>query len=281
MATSVPSNMFTSTEKSQHRNSLGIFTDAASDFLDWIYADHIAFFKKWGISKYYGNLKPEHQTKALRIAQLEKYGKPAFLADLQVATACVTLAMQAMERGFNATGMPNTWRKIHDQMKIGQKFHGTDLQIMLQQLGWKIYYWNPDPSKNAAWDAEDKKLNPPSDDGEWEPEWGGHALRYASVINKGTYYHSKVDNATKLVGFKKSPAPSFKTVPIFVGTAHAGFHVFPGRRGDVIEAHSMRTMDSIDNIEFSKFNPMASGGGPRWTATLKYRSGLICVPADF
>ena len=281
MASSVPSNMFTSTEKSKHRNSLGKFTDAASDFLDWVYADHIAFFKQWGISKYYGNRKPEHQTKELRIAQLKKYGKPTFLADQQVATACVTLAMQAMERGFNATDMPNTWRKIHDQLKIGQKFYGTDLQIMLQQLGWKIYYWNPDPSKNAEWDAEDKKLNPPSDSGKWRPEWGGHALRYASAINKGIYYDLKVDNATKLVGFKKSPAPSFKDVPIFVGIAHAGYHVFPGRDGDVIEAHSMRTMDSIENIEFSKFNPLASGGGPRWTASLKYRSGLICVPSDF
>jgi hypothetical protein len=281
MASSVPSNMFTATEKSKHRNSLATFTDAASDFLDWVYADHIAFFKKWGISKYYGNRKPEHQTKELRIAQLKKYGKPTFLADQQVATACVTLAMQAVERGFNATGMTNTWRKINDQMRIGQKFYGTDLQIMLQQLGWKIYYWNPDPSKNAVWDEEDKKLNPPKSAGKWRPEWGGHALRYASVTNSGTYYNSRVDNATKLVGFKKSPTPSFKNVPIFVGIAHAGYHVFPGRGGDVIEAHSMRTMNSIENIEFSKFNPMASGGGPRWTASLKYRSGLICVPSDF
>jgi hypothetical protein len=281
MASSVPSNMFTSAEKTKHRNSLDTFTDAASDFLDWVYADHIAFFKKWGVSKYYGNRKPEHQTKELRIAQLKKYGKPAFLADLQVATACVTLAMQAMERGFNATAMPNTWKKINDQLRIGQKFYGTDLQIMLQQLGWKIYYWNPDPGKNAEWDAEDKQLNPPKSPGKWRPEWGGHALRYASVTNKGIYYDSKVDDATKLVGFKKSPPASFKNVPIFVGIAHAGYHVFPGRGGDVIEAHSMRTMNSIENIEFSKFNPMASGGGPRWTASLKYRSGLICVPADF
>ena len=94
MASSVPSNLFTSTEKSKHRNSLGQFTDAASDYLDWVYADHIAFFKQWGISKYYGNRKPEHQTKELRIAQLKKYGKPAFLADQQVATACVTLRRQ-------------------------------------------------------------------------------------------------------------------------------------------------------------------------------------------
>ena len=166
-------------------------------------------------------------------------------------------------------------------MPRGEKYYGTDLQIMLQQLGWKIYYWNPDPSKNAVWDEEDRNLNPPKTPKSWRPEWGGHALRYASVMNNQRYYDSKVDNATTLVGFKKLTPASFKNVPIFVGTAHAGYHVFPGRTGDVIEAHSMRTMNSIENIEFSAFNPLATGGGPRWTPSLKYRSGLICVPSDF
>jgi hypothetical protein len=277
----VPSGMFTSAEKTKHRNSLAAFSNAASDFLDWVYDDHIKFFRKWGVSKYYGNRKPEHQTKELRIKQLQKFGKPTFLADQQVATACVTLAMQAVERGFNATGMSSTWTKINNHLRIEQRFYGTDLQIMLRQLGWKVYYWNPDPSKNAEWDAEDKRLNPPRDAGQWRPEWGGHAIRYASAVNNGKYYDVGVDNASKLVGFKRSPPSSFKNVPIFVATAHAGFHVFPGRDSDVIEAHSMRQMNSIENIEFSKFNPLGSGGGPRWTASLKYRSGLICVPSDF
>jgi hypothetical protein len=164
----------------QTAHSLGQFTDAASDYLDWVYADHIAL-QAVDISKYYGNRKPEHQTTELRTAQLTKFGKPAFLADQQMATVCVTLAMQAMERGF--TGMPKTWRTINDQMRIEQNFYGTDLQIMLKQLSWKVYYWNPDPSKIADWDAEDKKLNPPKDGGKWRPEWASHALRYASVVD--------------------------------------------------------------------------------------------------
>jgi hypothetical protein len=277
----VPSNMFTPAEKTKHRDSLTAFAKSSADFLDWVYADHIKFFKQWGVSKYYGNRKPEHATKALRIEQLKKFGKPAFLADQQVATACVTLAMQALEHGFNDTGMPGTWTKIHDQLKIGQRYFGTDLQSMMRQLGWKVYYWNPDPGKNAEWDAEDKQLNPPKTPNSWRPEWGGHAARYATSVNNGKYYDVTVDNATKLVGFKKTPPAAFKNVPIWVATAHAGFHVFPGRTGDVIEAHSMRQMNSIENIEFSKFNPLNTGGGPRWTATLKYRSGLICVPSDF
>jgi len=281
MVSSVPKNMFTSTEIRKHRETLDVFTDAAADFLDWVYADHKAFFAKWGVSKYYGNRKPEHKTYELRVKELKKFGKPAFLADQQVATACILLAMQAMERGFNATGMPNTWKKIHGQLKIGQKFYGTDLQIMLQQLGWKIYYWNPDPSKNALWDADDQKLNPLKPGRKWMPVWGGHALRYASVKNKGTYYDANVDNSTALVGFKKTQPAAFRNVPIFVGIAHAGYHVFPGRRGDVIEAHSMRKMNAADNIEVAPFNPLGTGGAPRWTNSEKYRSGLIAVPKDF
>jgi hypothetical protein len=277
----VPANMFSTAEIRKHRDSLDAFGKAAADFLDWVYADHIAFFDRWGVSKYYGNRKPEHRTYELRVRQLRKFGKPVSLADLQVATACVTLAMQAVEHGFNATGMANTWKKILNQLKIDQKFYGTDLQIMLQQLGWKIYYWNPDPSRNAAWDADDQATNPLKPPRKWMPVWGGHALRHASVMNKGIYYETKVDNATALVGFKTNPPAAFRTVPIFVGIAHAGYHVFPGRRGDVIEAHSMREMIARDNIEISPFNPLANGGGPRWTRSEKYRSGLIAVPKEF
>jgi hypothetical protein len=281
MVSSVPKNMFTSTEIRKHRDTLDVFTDAAADFLDWVYADHLAFYDKWGVSKYYGNRKPEHKTYEKRVAQLKKFGKPAFLADQQVSTACILLAMQAMERGFNETGMGNTWKKINAQLKIDQKFYGTDLQIMLQQLGWKLYYWNPDPSQNAKWDAQDQELNPLKPGRKWMPVWGGHALRYASAKNKGTYYDAKVDNVTDLVGFGKVQPPAFKNVPVFVGIAHAGYHVFPGRRGDVIEAHSMRSMIAKDNIEVAPFNPLATGGAPRWTNSEKYRSGLIAVPQDF
>jgi hypothetical protein len=281
MASSVPPGMFSTAEIRKHRETLDVFTDAAADFLDWVFADHVAFFNKWGVSKYYGDRKPEHRTKERRMAQLRKFGKPQFLADQQVATACIVLAMQACERGFIATGMANTWKKIHAQLKIDNKLYGTDLQIMLQQLGWKLYYWNPDPSQNAAWDAEDQALNPLRPGRKWMPVWGGHALRHASAVNRGVYYDAKIDNVTKLVGFKKTEPAAFKTVPFFVGIAHAGYHVFPGRRGDVVEAHSMREMIARDNIEVAPFNPLTQGGAPRWTRSEKYRSGVIAVPANF
>ena len=281
MVSSVPSNMFTAAEKTKHRRTIDVFTQAAAEYLDWIHADHLSFYNQWGVSKYYGDRKPEHRTRELRIKQLKKYGKPAFLADQQVATACIVLAMQCMERGFGAAGMDGTWKKIHAVLKTGQKFYGSDLQIMLRQLGWKLYYWNPDVSKNALWDAEDQALNPLKPGRKWMPVWGGHALRHASVTKKGIYYAAHVDNATALVDFKRAPPARFETVPVFIGIAHAGYHVFPGRRGAVIEAHSMRDMNAKDNLEASQFNPLANGGGPRWTQTERYRSGLIAVPFDF
>lgn len=281
MASSVPPGMFSTTEIRKHRASLDIFTDAAADFLAWVNADHIAFFNKWGVSKYYGNRKPEHTTREKRMAQLRKFGKPEFLVDQQVSTACILLAMQACERGFLATGMASTWKKINTQLKVDQKFYGTDLQIMLQQLGWKICYWNPDPSQNAVWDADDLATNPLRPGRKWMPVWGGHALRYASAVNRGIYYDSRVDDVTRLVGFRKVQPAAFATVPFFVGIAHAGYHVFPGMNGQVVEAHSMREMIARDNIEVAPFNPLASGGAPRWTRSEKYRSGLIAVPQDF
>jgi hypothetical protein len=281
VATSVPRNMFSSAEIAKHRETIDVFTSAAADFLDWVYDDHLKFFAKWGVSKYYGARRPEHKTPELRKKELRKFGKPEALADQQVETACILLAMQACEHGFNAVGMAKTWKKIDIQLRIDEKLFGTDLQIMLQQLGWKIYYWNPDPSKNADWDAEDQALNPLKTGRKWMPVWGGHALRYASAVNKAAYYDARVDNVTKLVGFKDRQPAGFKNVPVFVGIAHAGYHVFPGRRGDVIEAHSMRQMIAKDNIEVSPFNPLGKGGGPRWTSSEKYRSGLIAVPQDF
>jgi hypothetical protein len=281
MASAVPSKMFTASEISRHKENLAAIAKAGADYLDWVYADHKAFYKKWGVSKYYGNRKPEYKTKEGRIAELKRLGKPTFLADQQVGTACILLAMQAIERGLNAAGMNNTWKKINDVLKVGQKFYGTDLQIMLQQLGWKLYYWNPDPTKNAVWDEEDRKLTPLKPGKKWMPVWGGHAYRYASVNKKGVYYDAKIDNSTKLVGFGKTPPASFKSVPLYVGIAHAGYHVFPGRKGDVIEAHSMRTLIAEDNIEVAAFSPLATGGAPRWTRTEKYRSGVIAVPKDF
>jgi hypothetical protein len=279
--TRVPPQMFTAGEIQAHKAKLQTITSTGAKYLDDIYADHLAFYNQWGVSKYYGNRRKDYQTREGRVAALQALGKPAFLADQQVGTACILLAMQCLKKGFGAAGLSAIWDKIHAVLKIDNAFYGTDLQLMLQQLGWKVHYWNPNPSRNTAWDEEDRRLNPPKPGKTWNPVWGGHALRHNSVMNRGVYYETKVDNKATLVNFGTAAPASFKTVPLFIGIAHAGYHVFPGRRGDVIEAHSMRNIDAKDNLEVAPFNPLASGGAPRWTRSEKYRSGLIAVPQNF
>ena len=97
-------------------------------------------------------------------------------------------------------------------------------------------------------------------------------------MSNNTYWYNKVDNKTDMVGFGNGEPEVLQNAPFWVGTANTGYHVFPGTYGDVVEAHSTRHITSVDNLEFSRFAPFAQGGGPRWTNTEKYRSGLIAIP---
>lgn len=108
--------------------------------------------------------------------------------------------------------------------------------------------------------------------------WGGHAYRYSQVLKKREYYGIPIDDLETLVGYQTAIPETFKAQSFFVGTAHAGYHVFPGYNGKVIEAHSMRKLNSFEKLEISPFNPLATGGGPRWTRTEQYRSGVIVIP---
>lgn len=202
----------------------------------------------------------------------------AVIAAQQVPISCIGLTMRCLEKGFRAAGTEPTWTKMYDQLKIHAKFDGSDLQKMLRQLGWKILYWNPDPSQNKTWDRNDQALNPLQPGRKWMAVWGQHAYHYAIVMKEKTYYHVPVDDSTTLVGFKTTVPDSFKKIPFFIDTAHSGYHVFPGFFGKVIEGHSMRSLHAIDNLEVSMFNPLAPSGGPNGTQNEKYRSGIIAIP---
>ena len=281
---------FTPVEVEKHKANVGTIVKVSAKCLDDKYAVHLAFYKKYGVSKFYGNRRKDYRTDAQRREVLRSYGYSWAQVD-EIApqlrgTACITMAMECLEKGFVAADMKGTWAKINAKLAIDDKFYGTDLQVMLQELGWRIYFWNPDPSSNERWDEEDRYLNPLTDEmiargQDWNPVWGGHATRYNSVMRNGTYYRTRVDDRQALVGFSTRPPAAFRNVPFFLGIAHAGYHVFPGRYGEVIEAHSMRELNSRDNLEFSAFNPLAPGGGPKWTRSEKYRSGLIAVPPGY
>ncbi len=254
---------FSEDEVKNHRENINQLSQVTANCLDAVYEDHIDFFDTWGVSKYYGDRNPIYSTKQGRIEALKLYNKPTNLVEELEPISCIGLAMRCLEEGFAAVGQQETWDKIYSALAVNKNFYGTDLQKSLIKLGWKSYYWNPNPENNAKWDAEDQKINPLKPGAKWNPVWGGHAYRYNQAL-KGYYFEKDlyVHDATSLVGFKDVQPEFFSQIPIFIGVAHAGYHVFPGRLGEVIEAHSMRKLNSRDNLEFSEFNPLKTGGGP-------------------
>ena len=268
---------FNEREIRQHNAYIHQLAAVSADCLEWHYQDHLNFYNQWGISKYYGDRRSDYSTPEGLLAALLYYNKPAELVTQLEGISCVGLAMKCLKQGFTSIGLATTWDKI--EKVLGKDKLGTVLQKNLIALGWKSYYWNPDPSMNEIWDAEDRRLNPLKPGKEWMSVWGGHAPRYEHA-KKGFYYERSllVHDAVSLVGYKDVQPAFFKQIPFFVGIAHAGYHVFPGRNGQVIEAHSKRDLDAFDNLEYSEFNPLKVGGGPRWTPTELYRSGVVVTP---
>lgn len=225
--------------------------------------------------------------------------------------SCVDMSRRCLEAGFNAAGMHDTFEKI-DQVVLAHQVSGTEIQKGLSDLGWKVLYFNPDPTQNAAWDKDDQTINPlpttlkPGEDKlpKWMGSWGGHQMAWSAgclpngrlapgrktggvlcsdEYELGAEVPIPVDDKRLLVGFRTTVPEEFKKIPYFVGTAHGGYHVFPGYYGNIIEAHSVRAMSSIDNLQMSEFNPLDQerNGGPRWTDIEHYRSGVIVVPPGY
>lgn len=261
---------FTAEEKAAHQQHLGTVMRVARRFLEDVWQEHLAFHRRWGVSKYYGDRSELLDTREKRIAALQKAGAPRSLVDQLEPTSCVGLALKGLAAGVREAADPAldaAWHKI----KAFTRENGQDGSAMihaLQGLGWRVYYWNPAPQNNAAWDKEEAS---------WKSK-GWHVDRHKSVMNKGNYYDNRVDDKSLLVNFGTQVPAAFRSAPFFIGVAHTGYHVFLGFEGEIIEGHSTRALSSVDNLERSFFNPLATGGGPRWTNTEKYRSGLIALP---
>jgi hypothetical protein len=271
---------FTSEEITAHERNADTIARGAADCLDATYRDHLAFFSKYGISRYYGERKEEHKTEAGLIAELEKYGKDPALVESLRPTSCIGLTLKCLGVGFRKAGQGATWNKLKAVVKANGVL-GTDLLIQLRKLGWRTLYWNPDPAKNAAWDADDRAREPAPKGRKANIVWGQHAALYSEVLTKKTYQNIPIDDASTLVDFGENPPAAFMATPFFVGIAHSGYHVFPGHEGKVVEAHSTRNLNSSHNLETSGFNPLGPRGGPRWTAKERYRSGVIAVPPGY
>ncbi len=284
---------FSAEEVASHKMKIHELVETAALCLQDYRSEHIAAYQnscrivqsqKVCVSKFYGErryskrrgqFRPDGTPLTYLGDALKAVGFPESFMNQMESTSCVGMAMDCLQQAFYKTDQAVVWDRLEDFTDLNG-VGGLALQYGLAKLGWKTYYWNPaeDETRIAdmqRWDQEE--LN-------WQSK-GHHSYRYNRVMSRGTYWFNTVDNATDLVGFGRSEPQRLQSVPFWLGTAHTGYHVFPGSFGDVVEAHSTRKITALDNLEFSRFSPFATGGGPRWTSTEKYRSGLIVLPPTF
>lgn len=261
---------FTPEEIKSHSEKISTLTTEAEQCLKQDLNRHQEFFKKYGISAFYGQnsefsrMSEKEKTKFLISKKLD----PKLLSEI-TGTSCVGLTLKCLERGFKVTGQEETYKKLRSFV-VANGVDGTALQHGLQKLGWKLYYWNPNPSKNGTWDFQEKL----ADRKNKKHFRGFHEDNYVAAVNKKRYYMNNVDDVTTLVGFESTEPAFLKTVPFFVGTAHMGYHVFPGTYGVVVEGHSARAITDERTLESGPFNPLDNNGSPSG----RYRSGMISVP---
>ena len=264
---------FTEAEKAQHLAGIAAIAKANAECLKFDLAEHKRFMRLYGVSKFYGGAIPfasapkEEQRKQLRAA-----GFNPDLIEQMSSTSCVGLAMKCMGKAFEAAGQGEIWKKVR-KFTRDNGVGGLPMQHALQALGWRVMYWNPDPRQNEAWDKYEHWVDP-KDVGH---NWGYHASNYERVMAKNRYLYNTVDDNKTMVGFGVNPPSAFTRAPMFIGTGHGGYHVFPGYLGNVIEAHSIRPITNPNIVEMRVFNPMAKGGGPDGL----FRSGLIAVPPGY
>ncbi|MES2526680.1 MAG: hypothetical protein V4598_06315 [Bdellovibrionota bacterium] len=264
---------FTAREISDHQTDVDTIVPTASECLKKTYDRHLAFHRRYGISPYYGDQSSFAKlTYEQKKSYLRSLRKDENLVDQMETISCVGLAMRCLSQGFAAAGKQVIWKRLEDHLRLNG-VDGTALQYSLRKLGWKTLYWNPQISMNEEWDRQEKLRNPQN----LQRSWGWHAYRWSTILSKGMYYDNHVDDKTTLVNFGTKQPLIFKRLPFFLGTAHTGYHVFPGMNGQVIESHSLRKITDITTIESSEFNPLKPNGGPQGTMY----SGLMSVPPGY
>ena len=264
---------FSEQERIQHRASLAQILESATNCLEADLSAHLRFFQEHGIARFYGDRSAFARLgRSGQQAELRRLGKNPALLDQMAPTSCVGLALKCFAQGFNDAGQTAIWLKIRDFTRANDQ-DGTAMQHALRELGWRVLFWNPNPAFNQRWDDAEKAADPANR----LRFWGYHTYRMATIRNSGNYYFNRVDDATTLVNFGVESPRFLESIPLFLGTAHTGYHVFPGFRGRVIEAHSTRLITDSRTIESAEFNPLAEDGAPAGA----YRSGLIAVPPGY
>jgi hypothetical protein len=264
---------FSDAEKAAHLAGLDTLTKTAAACMKNDLALHNQYMRKYGVSKFFGeNTDFARASKDQRREMLAELGHDPDLVNEMLPTSCVGLALKCLSQGFKAANQGEIWEKLRVYTKAnGQS--GLALQEGLRALGWKVFYWNPDPSRSAEWDKYERWVDP-KDTGH---NWGYHQEHWLQVQKSQRYLYNHVDDFKTFAGFGVNPPSVIQRAPIFVGTGHGGYHVFPGYYGNVLEAHSIRPLTDPHTVQLEPFNPMANGGGPNGL----FRSGLIALPPGY
>jgi len=264
---------FTTEERLEHLRGQDRILSEAASCIEADIVQHQKFFRKHGFSRFYGDRSA--------FGKLSVEEKRSFLArsgfhpDLvrrMESTSCVGLLLKCLGKGFAVAGQNHLWQRIR-KYTVLNGVGGTAMQAGLRELGWVVLYWNADTRMNGDWDRAEVESDPANKD----RFWGYHHYNWLNASKKSKYLYNVVDDSRLLVNFGSQTPSMLKKIPFFVGTAHGGYHVFPGTFGRVIESHSTRDITDPKTLESDAFNPLA-GQAPTGG---KYKSGLIAVPAKY
>ncbi|MGZ3650039.1 MAG: hypothetical protein ACXVB9_05375 [Bdellovibrionota bacterium] len=264
---------FTDDERAAHEQAVDQIESTAAACLARDLNHHKTFFQRYGFSPYYGDrgsfgkLSYEGKREYLR----QNGFNPALLEQMQ-PISCVELMLNCLGEGFKSAGEGEFWSRIR-AFTILNGVDGMATQYGLQQLGWKVLYWNPDVRYNRQWDQQERQHNPTNSD----RFWGDHEEYWQSVQHQGRYLYNHVDDIRLLVNFGTTSPSFLRSVPFWVAIAHGGYHVFPGTFGQVVEAHSTRQITDPKSLQSAPFNPLA-GLAP---TDGMYHSGIIAVPGKY
>lgn len=196
-----------------------------------------------------------------------------FMKRKKKGTSCVTLARDCIRYAFAQVRnrhIDSASAKIMEEFSRSQAM-GTVFINLLRDVGWKVYYWNPDTSRNDEFDLFERYYQPKFSD-----NTGYHRYIYSRIAREGKYLEVNynrhlgptqsltkhtvyVDDARTLTNFGDDTPRFLKDEPFYMGIAHMGFHVFLGSYGEVIEGHSKRPVSDSTILERSDFNPLEDG----------------------
>jgi len=276
---------FTDREVSEHAVAIPRILDYAVACLKNDLDRHQSFFRQYKVARFYGDrssfgkMKNAERLEHIKDVLYNLGYRPneiprlaSYILSQMEPTSCVGMVLKCLGNGFKQNGQAEVWDRIAAYARNNGQ-DGTSIQNALQGLGWRVLYWNPWTQFSEQWDATERSKDPTNE----KRFWGYHAYRLNTVMKQRKYLYNTVDDVTTLVNFGRNVPASFKRIPFFVGTAHTGYHVFPGMSGNVIEGHSTRQITDGQTIESSAFNPLQDGGAPRGS----YFSGLIAVPPGY